>query len=226
MVATPTPSTTDGASPKRMRRKDARPGELLQAALTLFVAKGYAATRLEDVARYAGVSKGTLFLYFESKEELFKAVVRQNLAGYFPVWNAEFEAFEGSTVDMVKHAMLQWWERVGSTQAGGLNKLMISEASNFPELATFYEQEVMLPARELLRRILQRGVTRGEFRDIDLQYGAYTLLAPMLLLATWTHALGPTCPSLQHLNPQQYLLTQADHILQGLCVRPHQKASR
>lgn len=225
-MAAPQTANRPCASPKRTRRKDARPGELLQAALTLFVAKGYAATRAEEVAKLAGVSKGTLFLYFESKEELFKAVVRENLAGYFPVWNAEFEVFEGSTVDMIKHAMLQWWERVGSTQAGGLSKLMMSEASNFPELATFYEQEVLLPARNLLRRILERGVQRGEFRDIDLQYGAYTLLAPMLLLATWTHALGPACPTMRSIDPQQYLLTQADHILQGLCVRTPKKASR
>lgn len=225
-MAAPKTANRPCASPKRTRRKDARPGELLQAALTLFVAKGYAATRAEEVAKLAGVSKGTLFLYFESKEELFKAVVRENLAGYFPVWNAEFEVFEGSTVDMIKHAMLQWWERVGSTQAGGLSKLMMSEASNFPELATFYEQEVLLPARNLLRRILERGVQRGEFRDIDLQYGAYTLLAPMLLLATWTHALGPACPTMRSIDPQQYLLTQADHILQGLCVRTPKKASR
>ena len=64
---------------KRERRKEARPGELLAAALELFVEKGYAATRSEEVARRAGVSKGTLFLYFASKEELFKATVREHV---------------------------------------------------------------------------------------------------------------------------------------------------
>src|SRR3954466_14987852 len=102
---------------KRERRKEARPGELLQAALDLFVEKGFAATRAEEVAARGGGSKGTLFLYFPSKEELFKAVVVENLAGRFTEWNQEFEAFEGSTADMLRYCMRIWWERVGSTQA-------------------------------------------------------------------------------------------------------------
>src|SRR5438128_11479502 len=93
---------------KRERRKEARPGELLDAALDLFVEKGFAATRAEEVAARAGVSKGTLFLYFPSKEELFKAVVRENISGRFGEWNDEFEAFEGSTADMLRHFMRMW----------------------------------------------------------------------------------------------------------------------
>ena len=81
---------------KRERRKEARPQELLDAALTLFVEKGFAATRVEEVATLAGVSKGTLFLYFNSKEDLFKAVIRSNLADHFPVWNQEFTDFTGN----------------------------------------------------------------------------------------------------------------------------------
>jgi TetR/AcrR family transcriptional regulator len=214
------PSAPLPDAPKRARRKDARPGELLEAALRLFIEKGFAATRSEEVARLAGVSKGTLFLYFESKEELFKAVVRENLSGYFTTWNAEFDAFEGSSAEMVKEAMTQWWLRVGSSQAGGLSKLIMSEASNFPELAAFYQQEVMQPGHDLLRRILVRGMERGEFRDIDLQYGVYTMLAPMLFLATWMHAMGKTCTAGMPFNPLEYLMTQADSILYGLCVRP------
>ena len=88
---------TDEVQAKRERRKEARPGELLDAALDLFVEKGFAATRAEEVAARAGVSKGTLFLYFPSKEELFKAVVRENISGRFTEWNEEFETFEGTT---------------------------------------------------------------------------------------------------------------------------------
>src|ERR1700712_2256969 len=90
---------------KRERRKEARPGELLDAALDLFVEKGFAATRAEEVAARAGVSKGTLFLYFPSKEELFKAVVRENLSGRFAEWNDEFQTFEGSTSDMLRYCL-------------------------------------------------------------------------------------------------------------------------
>src|ERR1700741_5417003 len=94
---------TDEARAKRERRKEARPGELLDAALDLFVEKGFAATRAEEVAARAGVSKGTLFLYFPSKEELFKAVVRENISWRFAEWTQEFETFEGSTADMVRY---------------------------------------------------------------------------------------------------------------------------
>ena len=87
--------------PKRARRKQARPGELLDAALDLFVEKGFAATRVEEVATLAGVSKGTLFLYFNSKEDLFNAVIRSNLADHFPVWNQEFTDFTGNTAEMI-----------------------------------------------------------------------------------------------------------------------------
>ncbi len=132
------PANDAGSGSRRERRKEARPGELLDAALDLFVEKGFAATRAEEVAARAGVSKGTLFLYFSSKEELFKAVVLENLAGRFKEWNAEFESFTGSSADMVRFCMRAWWERIGATRASGITKLMISEARNFPELAAFY----------------------------------------------------------------------------------------
>src|SRR5450830_2192338 len=135
---------------KRERRKEARPGELLEAALDLFVEKGFAATRAEEVAARAGVSKGTLFLYFTSKEELFKAVVRENISGRFQEWNAEFENFQGSSADLLRYCLTAWWERIGSTKASGITKLMMSEARNFPELATFYEHEVIQPGNALI----------------------------------------------------------------------------
>ena len=118
--------TARGLPAKRERRKEARPGELLAAALELFVEKGYAATRAEEVAMRAGVSKGTLFLYFASKEELFKAVVRDNISGRYPGWAAEFEAFEGNTTDMLRYAMNSWWTSVGATKASGISKLIMS----------------------------------------------------------------------------------------------------
>lgn len=209
MPASPPPPS----SAKRARRKDARPGELLAAALDLFVEKGFAATRAEEVARRAGVSKGTLFLYFPTKEDLFKAVVRENIAGRFPEWNAEFEAYTGDTAELLRHFMQQWWHRVGDTQVGGITKLMMSEASNFPELADFYRHEVIQPGHDLIRRILQRGVARGEFRPLDLEQGVYIVLAPMIFLMTWRHSLG----ACNGLVPEAYLAVQAETILYGLC---------
>ena len=147
--------------PKRERRKEARPQELIDAALTLFVDKVYAATKVDEVAALAGVSKGTLFLYFDTKEDLFKAVIRANLSEHFPVWNQEFDEFEGSTADMLAYAMQSWWERIGNTRASGITKLVTSEGSNFPEVVEFYEAEVLRPGRNLFKAILQRGIDRG-----------------------------------------------------------------
>ncbi len=211
---------------KRERRKEARPGELLAAALELFVEKGFAATKSEEVARRAGVSKGTLFLYFASKEELFKAVIRENIAGRFPEWNAEFDAYTGSTADLLRHTMMIAWQRVGATKAGGITKLMMSEASNFPELAAFYQKEVIEPGHELIRRILQRGVDRGEFRPIDMKYGIYTVLAPMIFLMTWRHSLGACAGCDNNLVPEEYLAAQAETILHGLCQPAPPKKDR
>jgi TetR/AcrR family transcriptional regulator len=210
---------------RRERRKEARPGELLDAALDLFVEKGFAATRSEEVAARAGVSKGTLFLYFPSKEELFKAVVRANLSGRFAEWQGEFETFEGSTADMVRYCMKVWWERIGATRASGITKLMISEARNFPELAAFYQQEVIRPGTELVRRILQRGVERGEFRDIDIEYSVFGIVAPMIFLIMMKHSLGACAPQDYPLDPERYIAAQVETLLQGLCVRPAAKGA-
>jgi AcrR family transcriptional regulator len=164
---------------KRERRKDARPGELLEAALQLFVQKGYAATKVEDVAALAGVSKGTLFLYFPTKEDLLKAVVSENLAEHFPAWNQAFESFEGSSAEMLRFALHSWWEKIGSTPASGICKLMISESRNFPDLLAFYVESVMRPGNILLRRILERGMANGEFRPMDADIAVHTIVAPM-----------------------------------------------
>jgi len=201
--------------PKHARRKDARPGELLEAALTLFVEKGFAGTRVDDVAKLAGVSKGTLFLYFSSKEELFKAVVRENISGRFPEWSAQFESFEGSTSDLLRASMRTWWQRLGSTKASGITKLMMSEAHNFPELAAFYQHEVIQPGNALVGRVLQRGIDRGEFRPMDMKYGVYLVLAPMLFLCMWKHSLG-TCAAGCELVPEDYLALQIEILLNGL----------
>jgi len=205
---------------KRERRKEARPGELLDAALDLFVEKGFAATRSEEVAARAGVSKGTLFLYFPSKEELFKAVVRENISGRFAEWNEEFETFEGSAADMVRYCLQVWWERIGATRASGITKLMISEARNFPELAAFYQQEVIRPGTLLIRRILQRGIDSGEFRPLDLDYAVYSLVAPMIFLMMMKHSLGACAPQDYPLDPERYVRSQCETLLMGLCARP------
>lgn len=205
----------------RRRRKVARPQELLEAALSLFVEKGFAATRAEEVAARAGVSKGTLFLYFSSKEDLFQAVVRENISGRYAEWNEEFEAFEGSSADMLRYCMQVWWERLGATKASGTTKLIMSEARNFPEIAAFYHREVIEPGKQLIRRILQRGIDSGEFKVADPEYAIYGVIAPMIFLIMMKHSLGACVPADQAIDPQRYLASQVETLIHGLCVRPN-----
>jgi TetR/AcrR family transcriptional regulator len=209
--------SSDTARTKHVRRKEARPGELLDAALDLFVAKGFAATRAEEVAAKAGVSKGTLFLYFKSKEELFEAVVRENIGNQINQGLAELESFEGTTTEMLQFAMFAWWERVGNTKASGISKLVMSEASNFPALANFYHETVVKPGRQLIRTILQRGVDRGEFRTLNMDYAVYSVIAPLMFLTMWKHSLG-ACSLETPLDPKDYITSQADIIVRGILV--------
>jgi len=213
---------TPELTPKRERRKDARPGELLEAALQLFVQKGYAATKVEDVAALAGVSKGTLFLYFPTKEDLFKAVVGENLSQHFPAWNLAFESFEGSSAEMLRFALQSWWEKIGSTPASGICKLMLSESRNFPDLLSFYVESVMRPGNHLLRRILERGMANGEFRPMNADIAVHTIVAPMIFLMIWENSMSAYSSSLT-MAPLDFLEHQIDVLLHGL-VAPSLKA--
>ena len=201
---------------KRERRKEARPGELLDAALDLFVEKGFAATRAEEVAARAGVSKGTLFLYFQSKEDLFKAVVRQNISGHFKEWNETFENFKGSSLEMVSLCMHEWWRRVGATKASGIEKLMLSEAGNFPDIAAFYHQEVVEPSQSLIRRILQRGIDRGEFKKMDLDYAVFSIISPMVFLMLAKHSAVTCIRDATSMDPEKFIAAQLQIILYGM----------
>jgi len=208
------PDTDVEPRQRRARRKEARPGELLDAALELFVEKGFAATRVEEVAARAGVSKGTLFLYFPSKEELFKAVVRENLAGRFPEWNEELDHFEGNSDELVRYCLHTWWERVGMTPTSGITKLVMSEAGTFPDIAAFYQQEVIEPGHNLIRRVLQRGIDRGEIRPLSMEYAIYSLIAPMIFLLMWKHSMAPCCPAT--IDPIGFIDNQVDLLLHGM----------
>ncbi|MBS3995999.1 MAG: TetR/AcrR family transcriptional regulator [Hydrogenophaga sp.] len=226
MTSSPPPAVAHAPAPgaeprqRRARRKEARPGELLDAALALFVEKGFAATRVDEVAARAGVSKGTLFLYFPSKEELFKAVVRETIAGRFTEWNDELARFEGSSAELVRYCMHSWWERIGMTAASGITKLVMSEAGMFPEIAAFYQQEVIGPGHDLLGRVLQRGMDRGEFRPLHIEYTVYSLIAPMIFLLMWKHSMAPCCPPSQQLDPLQFIDSQVSLLLGGLLMPP------
>ena len=201
----------------RQRRKEARPQELLEAALALFVERGYAATRTDEVAERAGVSKGTLYLYFPSKEELFKAVVRSNLSALIAEAQELADRFTGSSSELLRLLLNIWWQRVGNSAAGGISKIILAEVGNFPELAQFYTDEVVIPANRLLARTLQRGVDSGEFRPVPVNEATLALIAPVLFLAMHKHSVG-ACPVLgPEVDPLRVIDVQIDIMLRGLC---------
>ena len=214
MLTTIPHSSIEPQQGKRERRKEARPQELLGAALSLFVEKGFAATKVEEIAARAGVSKGTLFLYFNSKEDLFKAVIRANLSEHLPVWNKEFADFKGSTEDMVNYAMQSWWQRIGNTEASGITKLVTSEASNFPDVVQFYETEVMRPGQALFKKILQRGIDNREFRAIDTDTAVYSLVSVILFLSMWKHSLS-ACVDSSTFKPEVFLQSHVHALMHG-----------
>ena len=159
--APPASSPAGDPAATRRRRKDDRPAELTAAALELFVDQGFAATRLEDVAARAGVSKGTLYLYFSSKEALFKAVIEHGMVAALVAAEERLASYQGSAVELLHELLLGWWEQIGSTSMAGVSKLIIAESRNFPELAQYYRERVIRRGRALLRSALQRGIDEG-----------------------------------------------------------------
>lgn len=200
--------------PRWERRKDARPQEVLAAALDLFVERGYAATRLDDVAARAGVSKGTLYLYFSSKEDLFKAVVREHVVPVLGEAEDTLASYQGSSADLFRDLMLGWWERIGNTRLAGISKLMMAESGNFPDLAAFYHEEVIRRGDALIVGMLERGVASGEFRKIDAQAMKDVIAAPVLMLMLWKHSFG-ACRGAS-IDPGTYLNSFIDLCLRGL----------
>jgi len=199
----------------RQRRKESRPHELLDAALDLFVEKGFAATRSEEVAARAGVSKGTLYLYYPSKEDLLKEVIRVHIINEIAQGMDIVRNFTGTSAELLAVVMRQWWERIGETRASGILKLMMSEVRNFPEIAKFYVDEVVTPSNALLAHVLRRGIEGGEFRKIDVEQVVPALVAPLLFLVMHKHSIGACSAGLQ-IDPARFITTQIDLTLRGL----------
>lgn len=210
-MSSPVPHTAP-----RQRRKEARPQELLDAALELFVEKGFAATRAEEVAARAGVSKGTLYLYYPSKEELLKAVIRKNISAEIADGVDIVRGFEGPTPELLTQLMHNWWHRIGETKASGICKIVVTEVRNFPEIAKFYLEEVIEPAERMLGEVIERGIARGEFRTVPVHETVIALMAPMLFIMLHKNSLG-ACPIAEHvIDPPRQIAVQLDLMLEGL----------
>src|SRR5258708_3592594 len=182
-LSVPAPST------RWRRRKDARPGEIVAASLACFAERGFAATRLEDVARRAGVTKGTLYLYFPNKEELFKAVVRQAVVANI-VGGEALVAHSSEPAPVVLEQLIARLQAAMVAPASAIPKIVVAEAGNFPDIARFYLKEVIQRGLGLFRRVLKAGIAQGEFRAMDVDCTAYCIVAPMMLGMLWRHSFA------------------------------------
>ena len=202
-------------SPQRTRRPEDRAPEIARAALDLFVTKGFAATKLEDVAKAAGVSKGLPYLYFKSKEELFKAVIVEAIGGPLVRANELVDAFEGATPDLLRLLVAKFRE-FAESPLGGVVKLILAEAGNFPDVARFYCSDFDLRGRELFAKMLRRGVARGEFRPIeDIEMTAIIFAQPLAMHSVWLRSLAPYDEN-QPTNSDQFYAAYLDFFLKGL----------
>ena len=206
-----------GAGPRRERRKDDRPGELVNAALDVFAERGFAGARLEDIARRAGVTKGTVYLYFASKEELFEAVVRQTLMSSIARGHATVRDFEGPTPELLRIVLTGWWHGVVRTKAAALVKLICAEASNFPAVAQFYYDNVIEPGRRLQSRIIERGIARGEFRAVNVEHTVTAVVAAFLYVQVHQWSFAKAIPATA-IEGDGFLESFIDFVLGSLVV--------
>jgi len=198
------------------RRKQARPTEILDAALKVFAQKGFAAARMEDIAKAAGVTKGTIYLYFANKEAVFKALVREAVGTTLDTVAATAATFEGSARDLLRLFLTTMARLLVDGDKVVLPKIIIAESSNFPWLAEFYRFEVIERGLQLMIALVERGIAGGEFRALPAGHIARLCVAPILFCAVWRVTFS-------HLDPVAYdyqglIETHLDILFRGLAV--------
>jgi len=208
--------TSKHAEPRWQRRKEARPAEILDAALEEFLAHGFTAARLEDIAHRAGCTKGTIFLYFENKEELFKAIVREHLVPAIQRAEERAETHGGSSRELLRELVHSRWDMMVHSPLSGVPKLVLSEAGQFPDLVRYFHDEIIVRSHALFARVLRTGVERGEFRDLDVDYVTKALMAPLIVAALWKHSIQPYIT--QRMDTEKYFDTSLDMLLDGLAA--------
>ena len=200
--------------PKWQRRSEDRPREICAAALEVFAEKGFAAAKLDEIARRAGVSKGTLYLYFKDKEQLFRAVVRDSIAPNVAAITSAISAMDAPFADVVRMFLAGFAEREARLPLGAVAKMVIGESRNFPELARVWHDEVASKAIGALAAAIERAQRRGEVRNGDPRLFAFSLMGPMVLGALWRATLVPAGG--EPLDLPALARQHADTVLEGL----------
>lgn len=203
-------------APKRRRRKEARPGEIIAAGLAEFADKGFAAAKLEDVATRAGVVKGTIYRYFESKEALFEAALKAQVAPVFNEVLASLERFPGSTPDLLRMVIPTIYKELFGSGIHVLMRIIIAEGGRFPAIAEFYHRESITRGKTIIEAIVHRGVARGEFRPGAAADLPMVAIAPAVMAAVWTM----TFDRFEPIPIERFLEAHLDLVLNGLQARP------
>ena len=204
--------------PRWQRRAEDRPREICTAALDVFAEKGFAAARLEEIARQAGVSKGTLYLYFKDKEDLFRAVVRDTVAPNIEVIRASLAGTEKTFAEVVRLFLPRFAEITGRVPVGAVAKMVIGESRNFPELAKVWHDHVVSKAIGMIADLIERAQTKGEVRPGDPRLHAFTLMGPMVLGLLWRETLQPAGGAA--LDLEALARQHAESVLDGLLTEP------
>ncbi|HEY2836917.1 MAG TPA: TetR/AcrR family transcriptional regulator [Rhizomicrobium sp.] len=167
------------------RRKEARAPEILEAALASFGERGFAGTRMDDIAAKAGITKGTIYLYFDSKEALFKALARQSAGAQIEAVTGMVTASDAPSAELLRFVISTLGHFMRTTDRIILPRVLLSEMGNFPELAEFWRREIIDKGLGLFQAIVKRGIARGEFRKLPAEHAARLCIAPLLVMAVW-----------------------------------------
>ncbi len=203
--------------PRWRRAPEERPKQIIEAALEVFGEVGLARARLDDIARRAGVSKGTIYVYFPDKEELFKEVVRHTVIRH--IERAEREDMTGTAREQLLRFMADYWHYLRSPEFAALHRLVIGELRNFPDLATFYAGEVIARRMRLITEIIRRGVERGELRDVEPEMAARSLAALFITHAVWC-AERSCFPHIARKSDEEILAELQDLFLHAVGAAP------
>lgn len=177
--------------PKWRRRKETRPADIAAAALSVFAEKGFAGARIEEIAKRAGISKGTLYLYYHGKAELFRAVVREVVIPNVDSVRAAFLAADMPFATVLRRLLPTFAEIVTRVPVGAVAKMVIGESRNFPELAKVWHDEVIGKSLGLIATLVERAQAKGEVRPGDPRTHAFSIMGPMLISVLWRETFTP-----------------------------------
>jgi AcrR family transcriptional regulator len=206
------------AEPRFQRRKEDRPAEITKAALAAFAEKGYAATRVDEVAKRAGVSKGLLYLYFKTKEDLFKAVIRSFLSPRIDALISNIEETELSAEEFLRGPFLAFAKSLPRSPAKILVRLMIAEGPKHPDLIAWYWDNVVSRALAALHSLIERGVDNGEFRESALNEFPQLLVTPVLFSVVWLNIFQPH----SSLDTDRFIEAHVEMVLDSIQVKTHE----